>query len=101
MPEFARLSNFTVERSRVDDAVAFFNKTDLEDAQQARGFRRGFWLLDRQSGKGVEMVVFESREALEGADAEEREARSEAQAAGVNLSAEEFYEVVAEGKPSS
>ncbi|MBV8194417.1 MAG: hypothetical protein JOY80_02700 [Candidatus Dormibacteraeota bacterium] len=99
MPEFARVSTFQVDAGRIDDAITFFNGTDLEDAAGARGFRRGFWLLDRSSGKGIEMVVFESRGALDAAEGEETEARSEAEAAGVQLSSEEFYEVVAEGKP--
>jgi hypothetical protein len=100
MPEFARLSRFTVETNRADDAVRFFNDTDLHEAEQSSGFRRGFWLLDRASGSGVEMVVFESREALEAAEEEERGARERAVSAGVNLSGEETYEVVAEGRPA-
>ena len=99
MPEFARVSTFQVDAGRIDDAITFFNDTDLKEAAGARGFRRGFWLLDRSSGKGVEMAVFESWEALEAAESEESEARSEAEAAGVQLSSEAFYEVVAEGKP--
>ena len=99
MPEFARVSTFSVDGGRVDDAIAFFGGTDLQDAAQARGFRRGFWLLDRSSGRGMEVVVFENRDALDAAEDEESDARSGAEAAGVRLGSEEFYEVVAEGKP--
>jgi len=98
MPEFARLSTLEVDTHRVNDAVGFFNNTDLRGASSAKGFRRGFWLLDRSTGKGVELVVFESKEALDAAGGEESAARSNAQQAGVKLAAEQVYEVVAEGR---
>jgi len=100
MPEFARLSTFDVAPDRADDAVAFFNRTDLREAEEAGGFRRGFWLLDRATGKGAELVIFDSQTALDSAESEEADARSHAAEAGVKLSAEQFYEVVAEGRPS-
>ena len=78
MAEHARLSTLSVAQDRIDEAIGFFRETDLEEAAAARGFRRAFWLLDRATGKGAEMVVFESREALEAAQEEEENARARA-----------------------
>ena len=99
MTEFARLSNFEVAPGRTDDAVAFFAETDLGGASDAGGFRRAFWLLDRSSGKGVELVIFDSKDAMDAAAGDEAAARSKASSSGITMSAEQSYEVVAEGRP--
>ncbi|MBV9100858.1 MAG: hypothetical protein JOZ46_09495 [Candidatus Dormibacteraeota bacterium] len=101
MPEFARLSTFDVAAGRAEDAIAFFKRTDLPEAAEAAGFRRGFWLLDRETGKGAELVIFKDKAALDAAEAEEEDARSRASEAGVTMSAEQFFEVVAEGRPAA
>jgi hypothetical protein len=99
MPEFARFSTFRVDPGKVDDAVAFFNGRDLADASAVPGFRRGFWLLDRQTGRGVELVVFRDRDSLQDSDEEEGDARRDAERAGIAFGSAEVYEVVAEGRP--
>jgi hypothetical protein len=97
MPEYARFSSLQVDPDRIDEAVSFFKGTDLAGASSMAGFRRAFWMLDRATGKGAELVVFESKDALDGATEEESEARAEAR--GITFSAVETYEVVAEGGP--
>jgi hypothetical protein len=98
VPEFARFSTFEVDSSKVDDAISFFKGTDLKDAADANGFRRGFWLLDRDTGKGAELVIFDSKASLDAAEDEEERDRERANAVGISLGSEQVYEVVAEGR---
>src|SRR4029077_1609875 len=101
MAEFARVSTLEVAADKIDDATAFFSGTDLAGASSAPGFRRGFWLLDRSTGKGAEVLIFDSPETREASTSGEDEAQGSAGAAGVKFARPEVYEVVAEGKPGA
>lgn len=100
MAEWARVVSAETSPDRVDDAVAYMRDVAVPGASALGGFRRGFWLMDRQTGKASIVTVFESQEALEASAAGAEKLRSGAtDAFGASFTGMSHYEVVAEGGP--
>jgi heme-degrading monooxygenase HmoA len=88
---FARVTTAEGLGERVDEA----NWGLLEPVRRLAGFKHAYALLDRQRGKALTLTLWDSRQALERAEAELDRLRAEAQQA-VGLSAaptSEVYEV--------
>jgi hypothetical protein len=63
---------------------------------QFAGFQGGFWLLDRSSGKGIGVTLFDTSENVQVSDDAARQLRERsAQAMNANLSQPHEYEVIA------
>ncbi|HEV3124526.1 MAG TPA: hypothetical protein VG266_08110 [Candidatus Dormibacteraeota bacterium] len=100
MPEFARVITVQGSPDKVDEAARYVKETVIPRASTLPGFRRGFWLMDRASGGGKVVTVFESKEALDSSAATAEQLRATSAAAlGITFSSVENYEVVAEAGP--
>lgn len=65
-------------------------------ARALQGFRGGYWMADRASGKVVGVTLFESAEALKASEAQAARIREESsRSAGLPIPSFESYEVVA------
>jgi len=64
-------------------------------ARQTSGCKGGYWLADRQTGRGFGMPLWESEEALRDSESLGEHTRAQASQAGVTIEGVERYEVIA------
>jgi hypothetical protein len=88
---YARVATFESDPSNVDDAISMV-RTEVESGETPAGLEgaKMLMLVDRQSGKGIGVTLFESEEAMRRGD----EALN-AMSPGANerRTSVEFYEV--------
>jgi hypothetical protein len=91
----ARVTRFEGSPDKVDEGITFIKETVIPGAKQITGFKGGYWLVDRQAGKGFSVTFFESESALKASEDAAAQLRSRATAA-TKITGVERYEVVAE-----
>lgn len=80
----------------VDKAISFVRGQIVPAARQQPGIVGAYWLADRDSGHGLAVTLWESKEAMLTADAAAREAsRDERKDGAVETATLEHYEVIA------
>ena len=85
-----------VELGDVDRGISFVRDKIVPSARQQPGIVAAYWLADRASGRGLAVTIWESEDAMLGADAAAREAaRTEKDEGAVETATLERYEVVA------
>jgi heme-degrading monooxygenase HmoA len=90
---WARVSTYQFPPGEVDEAITRFSDA-LGDLQEP-GLERAELLVDRESGKGMTITVWESETALqESVQAADRLRSGAADAAGVSILGVEHYEIV-------
>ena len=87
---FALVNNVRIEN--VDQARGELQSQVIPSVKQAPGFVSGIWTADRDSGRGVGIVVFESREQAE-AMLQRLESGELKRAVGVTVESVSVYEV--------
>jgi hypothetical protein len=65
---YARVATFESDPSRVDDAIAMVRSEVAGDTPPGLEGAKMLMLVDRQSGKGVGITLFESEEAMRRGD---------------------------------
>jgi heme-degrading monooxygenase HmoA len=60
----ARVTKFTVEPGRVDDATEYYRSTVLPQARELEGFKGGVALIDRDGGSIFSFTLWENEEAM-------------------------------------
>jgi len=93
----ARVTRYEGSPEQVDAAIKLVKETIAPAAQRMQGFKGGYWLLDRPSGKGFSVTLFENEAALHATEDDAAQLRSRASSI-VRITAVERYEVVAEAK---
>jgi hypothetical protein len=93
----ARVTRFEGSPEQVDAAIKLVNETIAPGAKRLQGFKGGYWLLDRPSGKGFSVTLFETESALHASEDAAAQLRSQASSV-VRITAVERYEVVAEAQ---
>ena len=92
----ARVIHFESEPSRAEDGIKNIKENVIPSVSQFAGFQGGFWLLDRSSGKGVGVTLFDTPASLKASDEAARQVRERsAQAMQANISQPREYEVIA------
>jgi heme-degrading monooxygenase HmoA len=85
-----------VELGDVDRGIAYVRDRVVPSARRQPGIVAAYWLLDRASGHGLAVTIWDSEDAMVAADAVAREAaRTEKQEGAVEAAALELYEVIA------
>ena len=64
---FARVTMNQAPGGNVEEITRIVNEMILPRAQQQEGFQGGYWLLERQSGKFIGVVLWDTEEHLEAA----------------------------------
>jgi len=93
----ARVTRFEGPKERVDEVVKYTREQIVPSAKKQPGFQRGYWMVDRASGKGMAVVIFDSEASIKATD--EGAARKNAgteQATGGKVTSVDRYEIVAE-----
>ena len=60
----ARVTKFTVEPGRIDDANEYYRSTVLPQARELEGFKGGVALVDRDGGSIFSFTLWENEEAM-------------------------------------
>jgi len=75
---FARVTVSETPVENVDMAVKLINGEIIPTAKKVPGFKGGYWLGDRTSGKGITITLWESEEALKAGEDTAKQIRSDA-----------------------
>jgi hypothetical protein len=93
----ARVTRFKSEPTRIDEGVRNIKDNVIPSAKKLTGFKGGYWLLDRKTGTGFGVTLFENEAALQSSEAGAKKIREQAVATGATqITGVERYEVVAQ-----
>ena len=92
---FARVTRYEGSPSELEAGTKLIKETIAPAAKRLQGFKGGYWLVDRATGKGFSVTLFESESALHATEDDAAQLRSRASSI-VRITAVERYEVVAE-----
>ena len=82
---YARVTTFQGSPDRIEDGLRIFREQATPAVQGQPGFRGAYVLVDRQTGKGLTLSVWESQAAMTASDAAVRQVREQGiQASGVS-----------------
>lgn len=85
-----------VDLGDVDRATAFVRDRVVPSARQQPGIVAAYWLLDRESGEGLAVTIWDSEASLRAGDEAAREvSRTEEKDGAVESASLETYEVIA------
>lgn len=59
---FARLTIVKIKLDRIDEAVKLYKESVIPAAKSQIGYKAAYLLLDRKTGKGVSVTIWESEE---------------------------------------
>lgn len=93
----ARVTRFKSEPARIDDGIRNITDNVIPNAKKLTGFKGGYWLVDRKTGMGFGVTLFESEAALQSSEEAAKKIREQAASTGVTqITGVERYEVVAQ-----
>jgi hypothetical protein len=93
----ARVTRFKGEPARVDEGIKNIKDTVIPNAKKMAGFKGGYWLVDRKTGMGFSVTLFESEAAMQSSEEAAKKTREQVTANGAaQVTGVERYEVVAE-----
>jgi hypothetical protein len=95
----ARVTKFEGSPDQVEAGIKMIKETVIPAAKKIAGFKGGYWLVDRATGKGFGVTLFESEAALKASEDAAAQIRSQAQSA-TKITGVERYEVVAQVEPA-
>jgi hypothetical protein len=91
----ARVTRFKSEPARVDDGIRNIKDNVIPNAKKLTGFKGGYWLVDRKTGTGFGVTLFESEAALQSSDEAAKKIREQVTTTGITqITGVERYEVV-------
>jgi len=59
---FARLTIVQVKSDKLDETIKIYQESVIPAAKLQKGYRRGYLLTDRKTGKGVAITLWDSEE---------------------------------------
>jgi hypothetical protein len=94
---YARVTTAQGSPERVDESLQAIREQGIPVFRQQAGFQHAYFLIDRGSGKGIALTLWDSREALQQAEAALNQMRGQvAQATQLQQPTTEVYEVAFE-----
>jgi hypothetical protein len=61
----ARVAMIQGKPEKVDDVVRVFKEQTLVNAKKVKGFKQGFMMVNRQTGKIIAMVYWENQQSIQ------------------------------------
>ena len=93
----ARVTRFKSEAARIDEGIRNIKENVIPSAKKLAGFKGGYWLVDRKTGVGFGVTLFESEAAVQASEEAAKKIREQAASTGVTqITGVERYEVVAQ-----
>jgi hypothetical protein len=93
----ARVTRFEGSPDQLEAGIKLIKETIAPGAKRLQGFKGRYWLVDRPTGKGFSVTLFESEAALHATEDDAAQLRSRASNI-TRITVVERYEVVAEAK---
>lgn len=91
---YARVTRSKSPREGIDDVIAWFERDALPQAQAMEEFRGTLLLANRETGEGMTVTLWESKEARDASETGADKLRAEgASAGGLEIVGVERYEV--------
>lgn len=60
---FARATTTQMKAEKLDEAIALFRDSVMPEARKQKGFKGGHLLVDRETGRGVAVTVWDTEAA--------------------------------------
>jgi hypothetical protein len=92
----ARVTRFEGPPSDVDKGIKLIKDEIVPSAKKMRGFKHGYWLVDRATGKGIAMTLFDSEASMRASESDAEQSRARATQIGSRIVGVERYEVIVE-----
>jgi heme-degrading monooxygenase HmoA len=89
----ARVTHTKSEPAKTDEIIRFLKENVAPGAKKQPGFKGGYWLRDRTTGKGIGITLWESEETMRGSDEAAKQLAAKPPT-GVEITGVERYEVV-------
>ena len=95
----ARLTKFEGSPHEIETGIKQIKEQVIPTAKKLAGFKGGYWFVDRTTGKGFSITLFETESALRASDDAAAKLRAEVtRTSGTKITGVESYEVVAEAR---
>ena len=92
---YARVTTTQAQPDKADEAARVIKDQVIPSAQQIAGFKGGLWLIDRASGNGLTVTLYETQDALRASEAAAAKIRQDSvNQLGADLVSVETYELV-------
>ncbi|HLW15967.1 MAG TPA: hypothetical protein VKV69_01215 [Actinomycetota bacterium] len=93
---YARLTTVQGKPEKIDDAIRVIENDVIPGSKVLPGFKNGYWLADRKSGKLLGLTMFESEKDVEESEAAASKLRkSAAEKLGAEVKNVERFELIA------
>ncbi len=93
----ARVTRFKGEPARIDENIRNIKENVIPNAKKLAGFKGGYWLVDRKTGVGFSVTLFESEAAVQSSEEAAKKIREQVASTGVaQITGVERYEVIAQ-----
>ena len=91
----ARVTTFTGSPDRVEEGLRNVRDSIMPMSKKQPGFKAGYWLVDRKSGTGMAITMWESEAAMRASEEAASKLREQAQQAtpGTKITGVLRYEV--------
>lgn len=99
---FARVitSEISGDRAVRPEPAEYIRNTVVPVAEKQKGLKAAYWFLNKESSKGIAIMIYETEKDLQDSEESARQTRERgAQEVGVRFTSVEEYELVAEAKP--
>ena len=92
----ARVTRFEGSPADMEKGVKLIKERIIPEAKKMSGFKNGYWLVDRSSGKGYAITLFESESSVRSSEGASEQTRKEAADAGFRIVGVDRCEVIAQ-----
>ena len=93
----ARLTRFKGDPAKLEEGIRLIKEQVIPSAKKMAGFKGGYWLIDRKSGTGFALTLFDSEAAVQASEEASKKLRDQVASTGVSqVTAVERYEVIAQ-----
>lgn len=93
---FARLTTIQGKPEKLDDAIRVIENDVIPGSKGFTGFKNGYWLADRKSGKVLAFSIFETEKDMESSEAAASQLRKNStEKLGAEVKNVERFELIA------
>ncbi|MGZ6496970.1 MAG: hypothetical protein ACXVD9_12720 [Actinomycetota bacterium] len=93
---FARLTTIQGKPEKLEDAIRVIENDVIPGSKNLPGFKNGYWLADRKSGKVLALTMFETEKHMESSETAASQLRkSSTEKLGAEVKNVERFELIA------
>jgi hypothetical protein len=95
----ARVTHSKADPAKAEEGIRMVKEKAVPSAKKQAGFKGGYWLFDRKTGKGIAVTLWENERAMQSSDATAKQLVDQLAQVGTSslqILNVEHYEVVAQ-----